>query len=102
MYTIPKEVQSEVKLTRFLYLKDFLFLMVIGIFTFVSSDLVHSAWRTLYYFYCGLLALWLMPPTRSNPGVRNWRAYFFWLMTDFKPYGRNIKGWKDKNDEKTI
>lgn len=90
MYQIPKEVSAEIKFFKGIYLQDLFFLGAAFLSTMLTSSVVHSSFRVGYYFFCGFLALWLFPTSKNNPGARNWRAYIFWLIADFKPYNANI------------
>jgi len=101
MYQIPKEVHAEIKLNRFIYLLDFAFLVICFIFSALSSPIVHSSFRWMYWIFCTFVTLWFLPRSRQNAGMRKWRAYMLWLKADFRTYNAMRPASKEVQYEKT-
>lgn len=73
-FTTIKELETPVKITRFLYFYDLLF--IIG-YAFVSYELlvshVYSRFETLYLLNCMLWGLYLILPAHGNNRRKNWQ-----------------------------
>jgi FtsH-binding integral membrane protein len=77
MYLIPKELNSKVKITKHLYLKEF-FLFVGGmglVFSLVS--LVYTSFILAYYIFSALVIIFLLAPARYNPKRDNYQAIYY-------------------------
>lgn len=72
--TTIKELETPVKLTRFLYFYDLLF--IIG-YAFVTYELlakyVYSGWQKLYLVNCILWGIFFILPAFGNPKRKNWQ-----------------------------
>lgn len=66
---IPTEVKSEIKLYKFLYIKDFIFLVVVLMVTSNFSKAVHPALQLPYLIYCLAWSFILILPAnnKTNP-----------------------------------
>jgi len=100
MYQIPKEINSETKLSRHIYVIDFGFLVICFIFSALSGQVVHSSFRWVYWIFCTFITLWFLPRSRENAGMRKWRAYMLWLRADFKTYNGMRQKVEEVQDEK--
>ena len=77
MYLIPKELNSKIKITRSLYLKQFiLFLVGMGV-VFLFDSLVYSSLVIVYYVFSALVLLFLLAPARHNPDKYNYEAIYY-------------------------
>ena len=72
--TTIKELETPIKLTRFLYFYDLLF--IIG-YTFVSYELlvehVHGNLKSLYFVNCIFWGVFFIMPAYGNSRRQNWR-----------------------------
>lgn len=73
-FTTIKELETSVKITRYLYFFDALF---IGAYTFVSYELlaphIYSALQPVYLVNCVLWGIFLVVPAIGNGRRRNWQ-----------------------------
>lgn len=73
-FTTIKELETPVKLTRFLYFYDVLFIVI---YTFVTYELlvryVYSKLETLYMINCVLWGIFFILPAVGNSKRPNWR-----------------------------
>ena len=84
MYLIPKELNSKIKITKHLYLKEF-FLFLIGMSLVFSFDtLVYSSLVLVYYVFSTLVIIFLLAPARDNPKRSNYEAMYFTFTREKK------------------
>jgi hypothetical protein len=103
MYPIPREINSEIKITRLFYLSDIVFMSVVVLISLMFSSYVHSAFRMSYFFFCLLIGLFLSFPVRSSAGRRRWQSYLFWIFSDRKWYVAAVaREVKQSDEEKGI
>ena len=77
MYLIPKELNSKVKITKHLYLKEF-FLFIVGMGLVFSLDsLVYTSFTLVYYIFSALVIIFLLSPARYNPKKDNYEAIYY-------------------------
>jgi len=80
MYLIPKELNSKIKITKHLYLKEFfLFLVGMGL-VFAFDNLVYPPLVLIYYVFSTLVIIFLLLPARNNPGKYNYEAMYYAFM----------------------
>ncbi|MBU3174416.1 DUF5592 family protein [Clostridium estertheticum] len=86
MYLIPKELNSKIKITKHLYLKEFfLFLMGMGL-VFALDSLVYSSLVLVYYIFSTLVIIFLIAPAKNNPEKSNYEAMYFTFIREKKTY----------------
>ncbi|HEY5524385.1 MAG TPA: DUF5592 family protein [Clostridium sp.] len=86
MYLIPKELNSKIKITKHLYLKEF-FMFLIGMGLVFSFDsLVYSSLILVYYIFSTLVIIFLLLPARDNPERLNYEAMYYTFTRDKKTY----------------
>lgn len=91
MYPIPREINSEIKVTRLFYLSDIIFMSLVAVVSLIFVNYVHLHYQVLYYLFCLLAGLFLSLPVRQSAGKRRWQSYLFWLFGDRKWYGAVIE-----------
>lgn len=73
-YTTIKELETPVKITRFLYFYDLLF---IGAYTFFSYEIlvnhIYSKLQLLYLINCIAWGIFFIFPAVGNPKRKNWQ-----------------------------
>lgn len=82
MYNIPREINSEIKITKIFYLSDFIFMASVLTITLAFNSYVHSNFQGLYFIFCLLLGLFFSLPVPNTDGKRRWESYMFWLFSD--------------------
>jgi len=86
MYLIPKELNSKIKITKHLYLKEF-FLFLIGMCLVLSFDsLVYSSLILVYYVFSTLVIIFLLLPARDNPERANYEAMYYAFTREKKTF----------------
>jgi len=77
MYLIPKELNSKIKITKHLYLREF-FLFIVGMGLVFSFDsLVYTSFILAYYIFSALVIIFLLSPARYNPKKDNYEAMYY-------------------------
>lgn len=95
-YNISEELKSETRISRYIYLSDFFFIIgAIGV-VYLMSGFVHSDLRTEYYIFSFIVAVILTLPSSFNHKRRNWQTMYFALKKDRKVYRPvfDINKWK--------
>lgn len=86
MYLIPKELNSKIKITKHLYLKEF-FLFLIGMSLVLSFDsLVYSSLILVYYVFSTLVIIFLLLPARDNPERAHYEAMYYAFTREKKTF----------------
>jgi len=86
MYLIPKELNSKIKITKHLYLKEF-FLFLIGMGLVFSCDsLVYSSLILVYYIFSTFVIIFLILPARDNPERSNYEAMYYTFTREGKTF----------------
>ncbi len=105
MYSIPREINSEIKITKLFYLSDFIFMASVLTISLAFESYVHSNFQTLYFIFCLLLGIFFSLPVPNSAGKRRWESYMFWLFSDRNWYcamtlDREVKS-HEKEENKT-
>ncbi len=79
MYNIPKEINSETKVFRSVYLFDLFFIILSLIFTTTTAQLVSPKLSAVYYIFSIFVTFFLLSKSKTNPGIRNYRAIYIML-----------------------
>lgn len=74
MFNIPKEIASENKLWRSIYIKDFIVLIGTLFFAWITSSSIASALVVPYYIFLTTISLILISKSPNNPGKRTWQS----------------------------
>lgn len=89
MKVIPTEIKSEVKLHKFISMKDIIFICILITITSNFTSLVHPNLEAFYLTYCILWGIILIIPAgRSNPKRKIYELIIILLLksrTVFKP-----------------
>lgn len=86
MYETTKEIDSEAQVYRFIYIKDFFFLLMYATAVIFLSNLVHSKVLIAYYIFSAIMAILLVLPSYHNPKRRNYMAILIFLKKDTQVY----------------
>ncbi len=86
MYIIPSEINTETKLTKNIYIIDMIFIVVSFFLTITFSAAVNPKVVIFYYVFSGILTLFLIMKSVSNPGMRNYKAIYLFLVRNRKVY----------------
>jgi len=86
MYLIPKELNSKIKITKHLYLKEF-FMFIAGMgLVFSFQSVVYSSLILVYYIFSALVIIFLLLPARDNPERLNYEAMYYVFKRERKTY----------------
>lgn len=80
-YVITKEIKSETKVFRNLFLKDFFFLIGYGALSFAFSSLVHPALKIPFLIFSGGMGICLTLPSAYNKKRRFWESIFLYIRS---------------------
>lgn len=86
MYETTKEINAETQVYRFIYIRDFFFLLMYATATIFLSNLVHSRLLIAYYIFSAIMAIILVLPSYHNPKRRNYMAVIIFLKKDRTVY----------------
>ena len=91
MYNIPKEINSETKVLRSIYLFDLFFIIVSLVFTMSTAQIINPKLSMMYYIFSVIVTFFLLSKSKTNPGIRNYRAIYMMLRRTRKTY--NVLDW---------
>lgn len=87
-YIIPKEISTEIKFSKSIYLKDFLISIVALMVSVVFSGLVYKPLAPFYYIFVVVGTLLLLSKSRANPQKRLYESIYYSLKKDSRAYRR--------------
>ena len=87
-YTIPKEISSEMKFTKSLYLFDIASLVISLSLAYLFSSLVYKALIIPYYIFVLLGTIYLVSKSKANPGKRNFRSIYYAIIRKRNVFSR--------------
>ena len=87
-YIIPKEISTEIKFSKSIYLKDFLISVVALMISIIFSPLVYQPLILPYYLFIVIGTLFLLSKSRANPKRRLYQSIYYSLKKDSKVYRR--------------
>ena len=79
-HIVTKEIESETKIAKHLYFRDFLFLAAGAAFTLLLKNQVHDSLQTVFMIFSFIAVVVLALPSGANPGRRNWQSVILWAM----------------------
>ena len=86
MYIIPKEINSETKIFKCIYLQDLFFILAMLFFTITSSAVVTAKIVWLYYIFAVSITLFLIQKSKHNPEMRNYKSVYLMIIRKRKAY----------------
>lgn len=102
MYNIPREINSEIKITKLFYLSDVIFMASVLTVSLAFKSNVHSNFQIAYFIFCVMLGLFFSLPVPNSAGKRRWESYMFWVFSDRKWYcamtiGNEVKRYEEES-----
>lgn len=85
-YTVAKEIKSETKVARGIYLFDLFFVIVYFTVSLILGGAVHARLRIPFYLFSLAAALFLTAKSRTNRHRRNYEALLLFLRRDREVY----------------
>ena len=76
IFNIPKEIASENKLWKSIYIKYFVIILGVLFFTWITSSLIYSSLNLLYYLFTLSMTLLLISKSSHNPNKRVYEAIY--------------------------
>ncbi|RXZ02130.1 DUF5592 family protein [Fictibacillus sp. S7] len=73
-YRIPKEITTELKINKALYLFDLLFMVALLVLAMVLGNVVHSSLKIPFYLFMGFIGIVLIIRPYTNPKKRMYQA----------------------------
>lgn len=75
-YRIPREISSELKITKGIFLYDLLLIVSLILFRFVTLGLVHNKFQGFYTLLLIAFGIFLVIRPKSNPQKRMYQAIY--------------------------
>jgi hypothetical protein len=75
-YRIPKEISTELKINKALYLFDLLFMVALLVLAMVLGNVVHDSLRIPFYIFMGIIGIVSIIRPFTNPKKRMYQAIF--------------------------
>ena len=85
-YIVAKEIKSETKVNKWIYLFDLFFVIIYCTVSFILGGAVHAGLRIPFYLYSIICALFLTAKSRTNRHRRNYEAMILFLRRDREVY----------------
>lgn len=76
MFTIPKEISSENKLWKSIYIKDFIAIMATLFFAWITSTSIYEPLVFPYYVFLLTICITLISKSSNNPNKRVWQSIY--------------------------
>lgn len=81
-YIVIKELKAPIKITKFLYLFDVLFLVAYMIIAYATKSAVHATLHPAYLVFSAIMGLILTSRLPNNPQKRFYHMVYYWLLRD--------------------
>ena len=85
-FNIPKEISSENKLWRFIYIKDFIAIIGTLFFAWITGETIHRNFIVPYYIFLISICLTLIRKSSKNPNKRVWQSIAILFMKSNRTY----------------
>lgn len=92
-YKFAREIRGETKVTGFINVTDFFFLIFYMLIIYSLRTYVHSEFRILYYIFSVICAITLTMPSPINHGRRMYQTLLLYIQRDESRY-RPVRGRK--------
>lgn len=76
-FIIPKEISSEMKFNKFIYLFDLMFIIAFMAIAWMLSSLVYRKLIFIYYIFAFSGSLFCVLKNKYNPKKRNFQSIYF-------------------------
>lgn len=77
-YIVIKELKAPTKVSKGLFLYDFLFIVTYLGISIIFRDLVYQSLQIPFFIFSAFIATCLVSHSKSNPGKRFYQALFIW------------------------
>ncbi|WP_455931388.1 DUF5592 family protein [Priestia aryabhattai] len=85
-YNIPKEISTELKINKSLYLFDLLFIIGLLMVTMMLRFFIHPILQIPFYVFMGIFGLLMIVRPSPNPQKRRSEALLFTLVRKKSTY----------------
>lgn len=79
-YRIPKEIESEIKITKLLTSFDLFLIVGLFMFRFITINFVHSDLKMFYTIFLIAFGLFMIIRPKTNPKKRMLHAMYYALI----------------------
>lgn len=91
MFIIPKEISSENKLWKSIYIKDFVAIMGTLFFAWITSSSIYQPLVLPYYVFLLTIAVTLISKSSNNPNKRVWQSiYILFIKKNYTYHSINF------------
>ncbi|MPQ45256.1 DUF5592 family protein [Clostridium tarantellae] len=88
-YNIPKEITSEMKFSKNIYLFDLATICGAMTIAWLLSPLVYSSFRNIFYVFILIASIFMVNKSRVNPKKRNYQSIYYALIRNRNTYSRD-------------
>ena len=85
-HIVVKDIKSETKVFKFIYIQDFFFLLFYMSVIYLLGNLVNVLLLVPFYIFSGLVGIFLTVKSSWNVKRRNWESLFIYLRRDMEVY----------------
>ncbi|PGN53212.1 hypothetical protein CN978_31085 [Priestia megaterium] len=85
-YTIPKEISTELKINKSLYLFDLLFIIGLLLFTMMLRHFIHPMLHIPFYVFMGIFGLIMILRPLTNPQKRMYEILLLTIVRKKSTY----------------
>ncbi|KMY52558.1 hypothetical protein AC623_20355 [Bacillus sp. FJAT-27231] len=85
-YRIPKEISSELKINKVLFLFDLLFIIGLIVLTLIFNNFVHNDLRIAYYLFMAIVGIIMIWRPSTNPKKRMYEVLLITIMRKRNTY----------------
>lgn len=86
MFLIPKEISSENKLWKSIYIKDFIIILETLFFAWITNSSIYDELIFFYYVFLLSLSLIFIGKSSTNPGKRIYQSIYILLVKNNSTY----------------
>lgn len=85
-YNIPKEIKTDVKISKFIYKNDLLLCVFYVSTVFFLSSFVANKYIMYYYIFYIMVLVYLLLPSQDNVGKKNYYSLAKVFISDKNSY----------------
>lgn len=79
-YRIPKEISTELRINKVLYLLDFFLLIGLLVVTMILRNFVHDSLQLPFWLFMGSIGILMIWRPGTNPGKRMYEVLLITLL----------------------
>lgn len=85
-YILPKEISSQMKISKTIYLFDLVFIGIFIVMAIMLSSMVYKPLIIPYYIFMFIMAIYFRSSSTVNPKKRKYQSIYYSFTRDRKAY----------------